>query len=86
VARRAVVRVVPAEVMPGLDPVAELHSLAVRLIEAHRADPLNMAVVKELRCTLLALPPREEDDPLVELQARVATKRAQHVAQRDEEE
>lgn len=63
-----------------VDPGQELVRLVRRLIAASEADPLNMALVKELRATLVALPPRREMDPLEIRQARVAAIRAEHAA------
>jgi hypothetical protein len=63
-----------------VDAPAELVRLVRRLIAASEADPLNMAVAKELRATLLALPGAAEVDPVTmlaaEVQARAAARRA----------
>jgi hypothetical protein len=54
-----------------MDPQASLRALAARLEAAHVASPADAAVARELRATLLALPPPEtsDDDPLAELLA-----------------
>lgn len=54
----------------ALDPVAEMRELAARLAEAHRADPANSLVARELRMTLSELMPKgkpEQDADLTGL-------------------
>jgi len=62
---------------PGdFDPVAAMRALADRLAEAYRQDPGNAALARELRATLLALPPPpEEPDWLDELRSRRSERR-----------
>jgi hypothetical protein len=60
--------------------VAALSSPARRLVAAAEADPLNMAVARELRETLRVLPARRGLDPVERLQARVAAELAAHWA------
>jgi hypothetical protein len=66
----------PAETLavvpdPGapVDVRESLAALARRLEAAHVADPANAVVARELRATLLALPPEDEVDPMAELRA-----------------
>jgi len=61
----------PVPAAAGMDPQASLRALAARLEAAHVTDPADAAVARELRATLLALPPPEipDDDPLAELLA-----------------
>jgi hypothetical protein len=49
------------------DPEAELRRLADQLAEAYRQDPSNAALARELRATLLALPPGPEGPDELEL-------------------
>jgi hypothetical protein len=65
-----------------IDPQAELIALVRRLIVASEADPLNMALVRELRATLVALPQPGEEDPVSAAQARVAAIRAEYAERR----
>lgn len=50
-----------------LDPVRALRDLAVRLLEAHAADPGNASLAREARMTLLAIGPDAGEDPLADL-------------------
>lgn len=59
--------VLPLAVLPDpdageLDPRDELVNLAAMLIVAYRADPGNANLAKELRATLLSIPPPVEPD------------------------
>jgi hypothetical protein len=49
------VRLVPAGEAEGLDVVAAMRELAVRLAAAYEAQPANALLARELRATLLAL-------------------------------
>jgi hypothetical protein len=62
---------VPAGDAAAVDAQASLRALAARLEAAHVTDPADAAVARELRATLLALPPPEspDDDPLAVLLA-----------------
>ena len=51
------------------DPKAELRQLAARLAEAHRADPGNANLARELRMTLQALMGKTADGELAEILA-----------------
>ncbi len=56
--RHAVVPAPVPDVTPGeIDARAELEALAARLAAAHRADPGNPGLARELRTTLLSLGP-----------------------------
>jgi hypothetical protein len=57
-----------------IDPAHELVRLTRRLIEMSEADPGNMALVRELRASLAALPRAARDlDPVERQQLKVAT-------------
>ena len=45
----------PVPTAADFDPAAELRDLAARQIEAHKAEPGNAMLGRELRATLLAL-------------------------------
>ena len=49
------------------DAPRELRELAWRQVEAHRADPANAILGRELRMTLLALIPKGEEKPDADL-------------------
>ena len=49
------------------DPDAQLRALAGRLVAAHSQDPANAALARELRVTLLALPPGPEGPDALDL-------------------
>ena len=49
------------------DPDAEMRRLAGRLAGAHRQDPGNAAIARELRITLLVLPPPPEGPDEIDL-------------------
>ena len=53
--RCAALRVPPVEDLPVEDALAETRLLAGRLAAAHRADPGNALLARELRMTLQAL-------------------------------
>jgi hypothetical protein len=58
------------------DPEAEMRQLAACLADAYRQDSSNAALARELRATLLALPPApEEPDALDLLRARYIDRR-----------
>jgi hypothetical protein len=70
-ARPQAVLSVAADADPCADPAGELAALAGRLIAAHKADPGNALLARELRVTLLTLdgsgggaaaPPEDEVD------------------------
>lgn len=48
---------------PEFDPVTEMRRLAVRMVEAHQADPANAILGAELRKTLLELMPERAEKP-----------------------
>jgi hypothetical protein len=54
-----------ADLPPGIgevtDAPSELRQLAWRMAEAHRADPANAILGRELRVTLLALIPKGDE-------------------------
>ena len=54
-----------ADLPPGIgevtDAAAELRQLAWRMAEAHRADPANAILGRELRVTLQALMPKGDE-------------------------
>jgi hypothetical protein len=60
----------------GFDPETETRRLAACLADAYRQDSSNAALARELRATLLALPPApEEPDALDLLRARYIDRR-----------
>ncbi len=59
-----------------VDPAAELTRLVRRLISASEQEPMNMALARELRATLLALPPAGQPDPVQQRQAVIMARRA----------
>ena len=67
-------------VLAEVDPERELTAPVRRLIVASEQDPLNMPLARELRQTLLALPPGREPDPVERRQATVAARHAEDVA------
>jgi len=79
--RRDCVKPKPAAVVEvsteggDFDPAAQMRELADRLVAAHTQDPANAALARELRATLLALPPGpEEPDELDLLRRRRSTR------------
>lgn len=59
----------PADVTSAQDPKAELQALAGRLAEAHKSDPGNASLARELRMTLQALMGKTADGELAEFLA-----------------
>ena len=58
------------------DPAEEMRRLAGRLAGAYAQDPSNAPLARELRATLLALPPDPDGpDPLEEIRARYIERR-----------
>jgi hypothetical protein len=49
------------------DPAAMMRWLADALAAAYRADPSNAALAKELRATLLQLPPEPEEPDFIDI-------------------
>jgi hypothetical protein len=67
---RGIVQLPQLPAGPPLDPAAEMRELAARLAEAHRADPANSLLARELRMTLTELMPKgkpEQDADLTGL-------------------
>jgi hypothetical protein len=71
--------VLPAMTAPAtgeIEPEAEMRLLAARLAEAHRQDPANALLARELRITLLTIPPEPEGPDAIDmLNMRRATRR-----------
>jgi hypothetical protein len=59
----------PEDVLPAEDPKAELQALAARLAAAHRLDPGNANLARELRMTLQALMGKTADGELADFLA-----------------
>jgi hypothetical protein len=59
---RSVVAVLPVAGDAPVDPRVSLEGLAARLEAAHKEDPGNALVARELRATLLALSAADDDD------------------------
>jgi hypothetical protein len=59
----------PDQPAAALDPPAELRALASRLAAAHRADPANSLIARELRMTLADLMPKGKQDADADLAA-----------------
>ena len=60
---KLVVQVPDAVPDADFDPVLLLRELAARLAGAYAQDPANAALARELRATLLAIPPPPDDEP-----------------------
>ena len=74
------VSVLPVADAAELDPAAELRALAARLAAATIEEPGNASLARELRQTLLVIPPAtDEGDPLADLLSRATFKRDTHM-------
>ena len=67
------------------DPVGEMRQLAARLAAAYAQDPGNAALARELRATLLALPPEPEGPDALDLlkSRRLRRLQGEELAERD---